>query len=117
MAPGGRLVLVRGGTYSTRSYGNCDCTETADFGGNIVYMDHRVHYTETRSRGMDFASFFQKELDRLAKIAWLRWSWDFVEYRPRIKKVFLQTRLIHRKMCFSLSGWLGRNGKKKRDGK
>lgn len=51
------------------------------------------------------------------RIEWERYCWTLNEYTAVMVCVLLAVRLIHRKILFSLSGWLGRAGKKKRDGK
>ena len=62
----------------------------------------------------DWAEYFE----RLEKIACLRYSWQFNEYKMRIVKFVLSNiKLIIRKMILSYSGWLARKGYKKRKGK
>lgn len=113
MAPGGTSRYT-GERCGTLNISNGDCTGTTTIGNYGQCMGFTYIAS---SWDDDYLIQIYKHLERLEKIAWLRWSWEFTEYLPKVKKLFLQTRLIHRKICFSLSGWLARTGKKKKDGK
>jgi hypothetical protein len=69
------------------------------------------NYIERRNEAEEFY-FFMREIRE-----WERWCWQFNEYFFIVKRIEQTIRLIHRKILFSLSGWLARAGKKKRSGK
>lgn len=59
-----------------------------------------------------------KYFDRLEKITWLRYSWQFNEYKKYVSAfVSPKVKLICRRMILSYSGWLARKGYKKKKGK
>lgn len=53
----------------------------------------------------------------LERIRWERWCWQWNEYRFHYIALICITVLIHRRLMFSMSGWLARAGYKKRTGK
>jgi hypothetical protein len=69
------------------------------------------NYIERRKEADEFY-FLRREIRERE-----RWCWQFNEYNFTMKFIPIIVRLIHRKILFSLSGWLARAGKKKRSGK
>ena len=78
--------------------------------GNEYFTVIFTHYENIKEAEEDY--FAWNEIEE-----WNRWCWQFNEYTFTMKQISRVVRLIHRRLCISLSGWLARAGKKKKDGK
>lgn len=75
---------------------------------SITYMDTNDSYSYDA---------LIKYLNKLEKWLYERWCWKFTEYKFPLKNIVLAVRLIHKKILFSMSGWLAPEGYAKRTGK